>query len=172
MKKIYEIPRQRILLGPVEAVYSPEIQKICRRPYCDHLRGCPNYGKRADCPPSALFFSDVFEKEVYVAAIVFDFEKYLFHKRQIHPSWSERALRNPRHWQGHLRSELRNFVGEIAQKEKLNGEIIFNPETMGVNVTKTCLEVGLKLEWPPEKKVSCVALIGKKRSKGACGCGQ
>lgn len=110
-KEIARIPREVVLLGPTTAVCDPAIRGLCLRPYYQHPKGCPNYGKKGDCPP--------------------------------------RALRNSRHWQGHLRSELRRFVlDELAGSY---GEVIFNPEAMGVNLTATCAEVGLQLEWPPEK---------------------
>jgi hypothetical protein len=30
-----------------------EAGKLCRLPYPNHPKGCPNYGKRALCPPKA-----------------------------------------------------------------------------------------------------------------------
>lgn len=100
---IDQIHRERVLLGPVDVVCHPEIQRLCLHPYFNHPKGCPNYRKKKDCPPRAPFFLDVFDKEVLVAAIIFDFEDYLDQKRIKHPDWTERALKNPRHWQGHLR---------------------------------------------------------------------
>lgn len=167
MKKINEIPRKKIIFGPVEIICSPDIQKLCLCPYYGHPKGCPNYGKRPDCPPKAPYFLDLFQEKAYVALISFDFEKYLSkkrsEKRKKHPvGWTERALRNPRHWQGHLRSELKKFIAEMMPC--IDGDsVILNPEGMGVNVTVTCAKAKFYLEWPPEKKVCCVALIAKKK---------
>ncbi len=164
MERSDELPafvkKEIVLLGPVEAICNPKIQNLCRCPYYKHPKGCPNYGVKAGCPPNAKFFPEIFEKEVFIAAVVFDFGAYLKARRQLHPSWSERALRNPRHWQGHLRANLRKFV-----KEKLMAGYVavFNPEAMGVNVTTTCRNAGLKLEWPPKQKVCEIALFAKNK---------
>lgn len=163
-KEISQIKRKIVLLGPVDAVCNPKIQKMCLCPYFNHPKGCPNFGRRIDCPPNAPFFPNIFEEEVYIAAVIFDFEGFLNIKRRQHPEWRETALRNPRHWQGHLRSELRKFVSEkLLNGSNYGDAAIFNPEAMGVNVTETCKNVGLKLEWPPQKIVCRVALIGQKR---------
>jgi len=161
MKRVIgKIRREKVLLGPTNVVCQPEIQRLCFCPYYNHPKGCLNYGRRIDCPPKVLLFSDVFKRRAYVAAVVFNFKDYLDMRRREHPGWTERALRNPRHWQGHLRAELKKFVLKELSDYKT---VIFNPEAMGVNITKTCRSVGLKLEWPPKKVVCQVALIGQKR---------
>ena len=161
---IGQIERKKLLLGPTKAVCHPGIQRLCLYPYFNHPGGCPNYGVRADCPPQAAYFLQIFEDSVRVAAVVFNFGDYLNQKRIEHPEWTERALRNPRHWQGHLRSELKSFVSGVDFQE--NEEIVFNPEGMGINVTQTCKNVGLKLklEWPPQKIVCQIALIGQRKN--------
>lgn len=163
-KEISRIERRTAILGPVKAAYHENVRKLCLRPYFDHPKGCPNYGRRSDCPPQANRFLEVFEDSVYVAAVIFNFEDYLNLKRAEHPDWTERALRNPRHWQGHLRSELKKFVSEkLANNSDYGDTAILNPEAMGINVTQTCKSVGLLLEWPPQKIVCRVALIAQKR---------
>ena len=37
----------------VEVVVDYRARDWCRLPYPDHPRGCPNFGRRADCPPMA-----------------------------------------------------------------------------------------------------------------------
>lgn len=159
-KEIDRIGRKTVLLGPVAAVCDKAIQNLCFRPYFNHSKGCPNYGKKMDCPPKTDFFPEMYEEKVYIAAVIFDFEEYLGLKRKRHPNWTERALRNPRHWQNHLRSELKKFIfGKLFVNDF--DAVIFNPEAMGVNVTAVCEKAGLKLEWPPQKIVCQIALIGR-----------
>lgn len=153
-----------MLLGPTRVVCATSIKNLCRCSYQDHPRGCPNYGKKEDCPPQAKFFPDVYNEDVYVAAIVFDFKRYVGAKMEEHPDWTEKALRNPRHWQGHLRSELKKFTREKLRSKKCGDSIIFNPEAMGVNVTRTCASVGIALEWPPRKKACHIFLIGTRKN--------
>lgn len=163
-KEIAGIRKKLVILGPTTAVCHPGIQRLCLRPYFNHPGGCPNYGKKAGCPPGAPFFSNIFKEEVYVAAVIFDFKNYLNLRRKRHPAWTERALRNPRHWQGHLRSTLKQFITQTLSSSNHYGHtVIFNPEAMGVNVTQTCENAGLKLEWPPDEAVCEIALIGQKR---------
>jgi|GEM_PF-2148721 len=158
---IGDIKRKSVILGPTTAIHHPSIQKLCLCPYFNHPQGCPNYGRRADCPPRAVYFPEIFKEKVYIAATVFNFEDYLNLKRVEHINWTERALRNPRHWQGYLRSELKKLISEMGPSR--NNDAIFNPEAMGVNVTQTCKNVGLSLEWPPKKIVCQVALIGQRK---------
>ncbi len=154
------IHRKKIILGPTNVICDPAIQRLCLHPYFNHSNGCPKYGKKIDCPPQADFFLDLFGEKVYVAAVIFDFKEYLNLKKKQHLDWTDRALRNSRHWQNHLKSEIKKFIfGELFVGD-FGDSVIFNPEAMGVNVTQTCENAGLKLEWPPRKIVCQVALIG------------
>lgn len=165
-KLIVTIPRERLLLGPVETVFDPDIRTLCRRPYPDHPHGCPNYGKRSDCPPHAPFFPRAYDTSApnYLAVVKFDFAKYLEERRVIHPDWTERALRNPRHYQGHLRADLSRFVGQIMPQMDCGYEPIFNPEAMGVDIASMFPKVGLQWEFPPQANNYRVCLIAKKKS--------
>ncbi len=160
------IKTEAIFLGPTRAVCDKKIRTLCLCPYHAHPHGCPNFGIHKDCPPNVRFFPKIFdERDVYIAAVSLDFKTYVERRKQIHPMWTERALKNPRHWQGYLRSVLKKFTNE--QKEKLpeGYELLTNPEAMGVNLTQTCSNVGLVLEWPPERKVYKIALFAKEKNK-------
>lgn len=162
-REIDSIRQEIIFLGPTAVVCAKEIRELCARPYFKHSHGCPNLKTREDCPPKAPFFLDVYEPEVMIAAVVWDFEKYLTLMKIRHPDWTERQLRNPLYWQGHLRSALRNHVELLKQSGEVdNMEVIFNPEAMGVNITATCKPVGLNIEWPPQKFMHRVALFARK----------
>jgi predicted metal-binding protein len=159
------IKSETLFLGPVDAVCNKKVRALCFSPYHNHPKGCPNYGKRSDCPPKVKFFSHVFFVEsIYIFAVTLDFESYIKKRKILHPSWSDPALRNPRHWQGHVRALLMRFVNEKKGSVPPQYEIVTNPEAMGVNVTETCKNAGLILEWPPTKKVSKVVLFAKPRS--------
>lgn len=159
-KEISHIERERLFLGPVEAVCDPQMIAHCLDPYHDHAKGCPNWGHKKGCPPNVRHFSKVYSKEVYIVAVRFNFAEYLNLRREIHPDWTERALRNPRHWQGHVRHELNEFLFEYLSKyPEIDGEVIFNPEAMGVNLFETCEKVGIHLEQTPNNNVYKIALI-------------
>lgn len=162
-KEIDHIERERIFAGPVEAVCDPRMIAHCRDPYPDHPKGCPNWGCKEGCPPHVRYFPRVYSKDVYIAAIRFNFAQYLVYRRTVHPDWTEKALRNPRHWQGHVRSERNRFLFEYLSKHpEIDGDIIINPEAMGVNLFATCARAGLTLEHTPTKNVYSVTLIAKK----------
>jgi len=158
------INREKIFTGLVTAVCDRRLIAQCRAPYYKHPEGCPNWAHKNGCPPNIPYFPNIYSDQVYIAAVRFDFESFLSSRREVHPDWTERALRNPRHWQGHVRSELRHFLfDELTKNELLDGEILFNPEAMGVNVFATCENAGIILEKYPERFVYSVALIANNK---------
>lgn len=131
----------------------------CTLPYYKHPQGCPNFGVKEKCPPNAPYFLDVFEEKVLLAYIKFDFESYLGLRKSFHPDWNERELRNPRHFQGHLDSLLKKGIGDVG--DAVGGRVaVFSPEAMLVNMHLTCRAAGIELEWPPEKVMYRVAILG------------
>ena len=157
---IEKIERKFVLLGPVEPVMLGHRDKMCCLPYPKHPRGCPKFGKCQACPPKAQRFSELYSPEsIQIAVVIFDFAAYLRLRREQHPDWTERAIRNPRHWQGHLAAELRRRVSEMSLGSGERPD--FNPEAIGVDVTDTCARAGLDLEWPPVNKVCRVAIIAE-----------
>jgi len=135
----------------------------CRACYPGHPDGCPKYDQddHPDCPPNAPWFGKSYDGPVRVAAVVFDFAGFIAWRRRLRPGWTEKALRNPRHWQKHLAAALNGFLAgvDIADDEA----IILNPEAQGIDVTATCAAAGLELEWPPRNRVCRVAIIARRR---------
>lgn len=164
MKKQIDLSKIKqgfVFRGLVDVVCIEDVEALCKKPYYNHPKGCPNYGKRKDCPPRINFFTDVYESKVMVVGVVFNFEEYLEKRRVVHPNWSERQLRNPRHWQNYLKSQLKKHIKNLFLPSM--DEVIWNPEAMGVNLTATCKKVDIELEWPPDKKVYRLALIGRRK---------
>ncbi len=159
-KEIKFIEREKLFIGPVEVVCDPRIKAHCRDAYYNHPQGCPNWNYKTGCPPHVPYFPDIYQKEAHIAAIRFNFAEYLAQKREKHPDWTDRALRNPRHWQNHLRSELRHFLeNELPGRPDIQGDVIFNPEALGVNLFATCASAGIILERTPINFVYNIALI-------------
>lgn len=79
-KKLADIHREALWLGPTKAIFNPRVRNLCVCPYHGHPRGCPNFGIKEGCPPGAQLFADVFEEDVFIAAVVFDFGAYLAKK--------------------------------------------------------------------------------------------
>jgi hypothetical protein len=157
---IEKVEKKFFLLGPTIAVCDVNIRQLCLLPYDAHPLGCPNYGKKPGCPPKAPYFPLQFDSEVLVAAVRFDIGYYAELRKLEHPDWTNKALRNIRHWQGHVRSELRKFIA--AQNFSNESKVLYAPEAMGVNITETCKQIGIDLEWPPNKYTHIIALVTKR----------
>lgn len=136
-----------------------KVRGLCCKPYPDHPFGCPNFGKKDGCPPDGNNFLENFENTAGLVAIGFNLSEWIDIRRQEQPSWTDKALGNLRHWQPHVRSNLKKLLSEV----NINGyEPIFTPEAMGVNVTDTCKNANINLEWPPKNWVYQIALIGRR----------
>ncbi len=157
--RLEDIDRSFKVSEPINVILKPRgFVTWCKAPYQNHPKGCPNFGERDDCPPDIDYFLDVYKSTVRIAALSFDFADYLKQKREVHPGWTERAIRNPRHFQGHLRAALRHSTNAL----NIPGFVPeYNPEAMGVNIHLTCKRAGIELEWPPTKVMYRIALLAQ-----------
>lgn len=138
----------------------------CIRPYKRHRHGCPNFGTRATCPPHAPMFDDVFDVGLPVYAVFarFDLAAQVARMAEKHPDWTLRQKRSSLYWQNTVRKLLREEIHR--NHETLSGLwYTLCPEAMGVDVTETLRDVGVRLEWPPESIVCKAAFVGTLRSE-------
>lgn len=92
----------------------------------------------------------------------FNFGQYLEQKRQLHPDWTSKALRNPRHFQKHLDSKLKSFViSKLDDPNFKTFQAVFSAEAMGVNTHLTARRAGVELEWPPRKNMYRITLLAQ-----------
>jgi len=148
----------------VEPIIDVGVRTLCLRPYSNHSKGCPNYGKRDTCPPKCPEMKDIFnlDKPIYVIWNVFNFKKHCDRIREKHPNWSERQVECCLYWQGTARKALREEIKKFIYNHA-HFKIVTCPEAMGVNITKTMKNVDQILEWPPIQKTYQVALAGYPR---------
>lgn len=141
-------------------VIDHEVRKLCTRPYIRHRKGCPNFNKKKGCPPKVKLFQDVYDlnKPIFAVINIFNIKNHIEKMRNKHPEWSYAQLANCLYWQGHERKLLRQKV-KLILKDKPGIEVNYCPEAMGVNITKTMANVGIKLEWPPINYVIQVAIL-------------
>lgn len=150
--------------GVVIPVLDPLMRALCTQSYPGHKKGCPNYGKRATCPPSAPLLGDVFDlsKPVFAVWNIFDFDRHVSRMIYRHPAWSQRQLECCLWWQGTARAALQrrimHFRKMVADAPYMTATEC--PEAMGVNVTETMKQVNVILEWPPKNYAVQVALAG------------
>lgn len=141
---------------------------LCTRPYYNHKKGCPNFNKKKGCPPFADRFDEIYDlySEPVIAIFnIFNFGDHVRKMKVLHPDWSLRQLECCLYWQGKARKQLK----EIIELFKFHNAMRFfgiemTPEAMGVNVTQTMFNAGVKLEWPPKEFTYQVALAGIKKS--------
>ncbi len=145
------------------AVVSPVLDKsvrgLCVRPYPNHPRGCPNFNKKAGCPPGVLLYCQLYDPDRAVAVWnVFDLAAHVRRLRAQHPDWTQRQLECCLYWQGTARKALRSEI-KTALEAHPGTQTVTCPEAMGVNVTATMASIGVELEWPPVNATVQVALL-------------
>jgi len=149
----------------VKPVIEPEVRNLCTRPYHNHPHGCPNYGKRDTCPPTAKLFNKVYDlsRPVWALWTSFDLGEHVARMKARHPKWTYRQTSCCLYWQG----TVRKFLREHAQKWWMGADvgtlITTCPEAMGINLTATMASIGVKLEWPPKQYTRVIYVAGQIR---------
>jgi hypothetical protein len=148
----------------IEPVYDPEVRHLCPCAYPLHPKGCPNWQKRASCPPDAPLLPEVFDLAsgaMYVIWSSFNFEAHVAGMRARHPDWSQRQLECCLYWQGTARHRLDEEIVAFRNAQATRMLVSRCPEAMGLNVTATMRKIGIELEWPPRTVTYQVALAGR-----------
>jgi len=129
--------------------YGRKYQNLCKARYHNHPKGCPNYGKRLDCPPCDRV-DQKFDLTLptYVIYTEFPVGKFAERIRVNHPEWKDmpRQWYNCIRWQGTARKQHRKDILEFQEKFPTL-HVDTNPEALGVNVTAVMKQVGIDLEW-------------------------
>lgn len=148
----------------VKPVIDYGVRGLCRKPYYNHPKGCPNFKKKDYCPPFAPLFDKYFDmsQPIYVIYNIFNFKEHVNKMRDKHPNWSEHQVKCLLYWQGTARKQLKIHIKEFLKKHE-NYIITTCPEAMGVNLTETMKSVGIELEWPPINFTYQIAIAGIRR---------
>ena len=133
---------------------------LCRHPYPLHPNGCPNWGKRSNCPPLAPPLFNILAEPIYAIWNIFAFGIHVERMRKLHPLWSDRQVRCCLYWQGTARKALKLEVVKFLESNNAM-QVVWVPEACGVNVTVMMQQIGERLEWPPEHIAYQVVLAGK-----------
>lgn len=149
-------------------IYGKKYQNLCRVPYHNHPKGCPNYGKRKDCPPCDLV-SERFNlnEPFFVIYTEYPVGEFAERMRLNHPEWADqpRQWYNCIRWQGIARKEHKKDILEFQNKYP-NLVVDMNPEALGINVTEMMKQIGINLEWNyheehnPNRKTYRVSIAG------------
>lgn len=155
----------QIYINEVIPVIDRKVRGLCKKPYYNHPKGCPNFGIKIGCPPIIGLFDEEYDmtKPVYVIFNTFDLASQVNKMQTAHPEWSQRQLKCSRYWQGTARKSLRQKIA-LFMNNHPNYDVTTCPEAMGVNVTETMKNIGIQLEWPPVNTTYQVALAGIKKT--------
>ena len=137
----------------------------CIRPYKNHKRGCPNFGRLLTCPPRIpCMYDQVFDiRDVYAVVTKFYLDEYFAKRRENRPDLPEGQIRNMRVWQPIAIKEndyaIRDFYLENPSKVDYVSTRLL--ECMGVDVVKTMEEVGLEIKFPAKEYAYRVSFLAK-----------
>lgn len=139
------------MYAEVKPIIDYAVRGLCRKPYHNHPKGCPNWGKDK-CPPKLPKLEDFFDTKepLYMIWNKFDIGKHIEKMRKKHPNWTDYQLKCVLYWQGTARVELKKEI-EKFKKDHPDCVVTTGPEAMGVNITETMKQLGIELEWPPTK---------------------
>ena len=149
------------IIRRVEVVVDHSVRGLCTRKYPGHPKGCPNFGKKGCCPPRAPMIERVINlaEPVWLLAIPFDLGTHVQRMGERHPEWTERQKANLLYWQAAVRKKLFESVTYIP-RGFIDTVVVRIPEACGVDMTATCANAGITLEWPPRRTVWKAGLLG------------
>lgn len=145
----------------VEVVVDHSMRGKCTLPYPGHPKGCPNFGKKDICPPKAPMVENVLNlaEPVWLVAVPFDLAAHVREMGKKHPTWTARQRANLLYWQG----SVKKCLAEEARRQAIAKQLPFVlgcPEACGVDMTRTCADAAIFLEWPPVNTVWKAVLLG------------
>jgi len=146
-----------------KAKKCPSPRGMCVWEYTNHKKGCPNYGKKKDCPPYAPMLDQVFDmsRPIYAVYSVYDFHAHVEKMRHKHPGWTDNQLRCVLYWQRTARKVLKERMADFLRLYREKGYYVTtSPEAMGVDVMNTLKDAGIVLEWPVKENAYQVAFAG------------
>lgn len=148
----------------VVPVIDYSVCDLCREPYYNHPKGCPNFGNKISCPPIAPLFDVVFDisKPSFAIVNVFDLENHVYKMKKKHPNWSERQLKCVLYWQHTARKELRKKVN-LFKTIYSQYSVTTCPEGMGIDVLETMKQANILMEWTPKQNAYQIALAAIER---------
>jgi hypothetical protein len=156
-----------------EIVFTKKTRIWCQLPYPKHKNGCPNYGKKANCPPNVEYLEGKLEKYIYKKILLcrFNFNKYKKEMKIHYPDWTDKKLGCCLYWQGQIRKVFKNTIKKLTPDLVLTcGSGVYDSPSMeasGINVIQTLKNIGITdIEIKPVNIIYLVCLIGFYTKRG------
>lgn len=141
---------------------TEKTKEWCKLPYPDHTNGCPNFGKREDCPPTKIILTNEISEPFYFIGVKFDLEEHAKKMKERNPEWTDRQCRCVLYWQPKVRKVLKDTCENFIKNKNL---VYYTcPEALGLNLFTTCAKHGIKLDHNPQKIVWKIAIVGKPKN--------
>lgn len=128
--------------GNLEIDYK--VRDYCTLPYPGHLKGCPFFGKRKECPPQAPLVKDFIDLE---KPHYFAMAEYTYERKQ--PEIGTAPEDDWLYWHRYAESVLCKTL-KTFQKDHPGAVFTLHPSAVGVDVFKTAQNVGIFLESAPK----------------------
>ena len=145
-------------------VLDERAREWCTLPYPDHKHGCPNYGKKPECPPFAPLVGDFIDldKNYWFIIIKFDLGSHVaemkLKPRKDGKAWTDKQARCVLYWQKSVVKKLEAACIDFAKMLDLVYTLV--PEAMGVHVIKTVRQFDIPIKTRPTDTVYKIALVG------------
>jgi len=71
---------KKVLVRKIEKenlIFGRYVQDWCKLPYPNHPKGCPNYGKRKNCPPNVPLIDKIIAPPYILVAIKFNLKEHM-----------------------------------------------------------------------------------------------
>jgi hypothetical protein len=159
-----------------DLIIDPNVRDYCLLPYPDHPHGCPNYGKSPLCPPQSVFHPlSHYEpfSSFHLAICQFNLETYCEERRRRFPKSTDKALRNPRLYQAHVKKIFHSTIDRFIEVEGIDTYEIFgcgsghknapSMESVGLHPIRMMQNLGINVELRPNNRIHFAALICVKK---------
>ena len=110
------------------------VRDLCRKPYPGNPKGCPNYGKKKECPPQAPLIEDFIDLLQPHYFVVLECIGNTCPTNLQEDTVMEDQFRS--YWNGSLEAVLREYIQEF-QKDHPGTVFTFHPSAVGVDVLET-----------------------------------
>lgn len=131
-------------------VMTPSTKDWCFKPYPGHPKGCPrahtNCWQGGRIPMHMLTDRMSTKKPMYIVFNEFNLEAHKNKMAKRHPHWTEKQCRNILYWQKTSWKQLDQKMELALRAIKPTPDIYSSGEGEGVNLYKTCVLAGLKLD--------------------------
>jgi predicted metal-binding protein len=142
-------------------IINYNVISLCKQPYHNHNKGCPNWNKKIGCPPNTKMFDKIYDmsKPIYVIYNIFNLKEHTNNLKLKYPNWTEYQLKCCLYWQPKARKQLSEEIIKF-KKEFPNYTIDKCPEAEGIDLTATMKTININLEWPVENYTYQIAIAG------------